>query len=997
MEMTLPHQATGLSIHVEVRMKPEFIDSRAKRLIKAIREFLKLEIDDLKIIRVYAIHKKSYSQSLQSLSCGILHDPVLETAVLGSTPFSADWTVEIGFKPGVTDNAGKTAQLTLEDFWREPFCEGESVQTSTKYLFMGNLSRQEITLIANELLANPLIERISIHPKHSSKEISPVWSQQMQPEVEIIPIQIVDEELQSLSETRQLALNLSEMQAIRRYFSDDAVSEERNAFGLPSDPTDVELEALAQTWSEHCKHKIFNANIQYIEDGKTESIHSLFKTYIKKATEELSGRIDWLASVFTDNAGLIRINDQYLLGFKVETHNSPSALDPYGGALTGVLGVNRDIMGAGRGARLLANTNVLCFAPPCYQKKIPEKLMHPKRIMEGVCRGIEHGGNKSGIPTVNGSLIFDERYLGKPLVYCGSIGIMPAKINGVPSEEKEILPGDLIIIAGGRTGKDGIHGATFSSEVLNEQSSTTSVQIGDPFTQKKLSDFLIEARDQGLYRTLTDNGAGGFSSSIGELAILSGGCEIELDKALLKQSGLAPWEILLSESQERMTLAVSPEHIKPLSELAGIHEVELVQLGIFTDSGLFHALYNKKTVALLSLEFLHEGVPTLSLQAEWETKAYTPLKIPHEEDYGQDLHRLLSRYNICSKESIVRQYDHEVQGGTVLKPFAGAGNDGPSDAAILCPYELMPSKEGIVVGHGICPRYSDYDTYHMAACAIDEAIRNCVAVGADPAKIALLDNFCWPDPIYDPRKTADGKLKLAQLVRANKALYFYAKGFEAPIISGKDSMKNDYKMGNIKISVPPTLLISAIGTMKNIEKAVSMDVKCPGDHVYLLGMTMNELGGSEYACMKEIAGGIPPVVCVESAKKLYHSLHRAMLLNLVASCHDCSDGGLAVSLAEISFAGHLGLDVWLNPIGCDGSLSDAELLFSESASRFVVTVDPLHAKDFEACFFGCPCYCIGKVREDGNFYIDGFKGNRIIQTEITSLKEAWQSPLGALL
>lgn len=975
---------------IGVMQKQEFKAAKNTLLLREILEFLKISVQAVNNAKIFTIRKNLSSKQLLNIAEDCLIDPILEFFLLDSIPLdSYDWSVEVGYKFGITDNAGKTAQITIEDYLGEPFGQHEYVQTSTLYLFKGSLSRHDIEKIAQEFLGNPLIEDIKIQP--ILKNLKKIESSQ------IIDIHISDEALQSLSKERQLALNLEEMQAIRAFYSQNEIREERLRFGLPSAPTDVELEALAQTWSEHCKHKIFAAKIKYNENGKTEDINGLFSTYIKKTTEQLKAHVNWLVSVFTDNAGIIRFNDQYNLAFKVETHNSPSALDPFGGALTGILGVNRDILGAGIGARIFANTDIFCFAPPNYLGSIPERLQHPKRIFEGVCRGIEQGGNKSGIPTVNGSLIFDDRYLGKPLVYCGSAGIMPAKINGIPSHIKKILPGDLIFIAGGRTGKDGIHGATFSSEALHADSPSSAVQIGDPFTQKKLQDFLLEARDAGLYHTLTDNGAGGFSSSIGELAKLSGGCEIHLDKALTKYPGLLPWEILLSESQERMTFAVDPAHKESIQKLAALHEVECCFLGTFTDNGRFHVFYNGTTVALLPLDFLHDGLPQLHLEAEWKPRINRQLNIKSELSPKQLLNVILSRYNVCSKESIVRQYDHEVQGGSVLKPFTGKNADGPSDAAIIQPYEFMLSplyqKEGIVLANGICPKYSEIDTYHMTACAIDEAIRNCVAVGGDPNFIAILDNFCWPDPIYHPEITPDGKHKLAQLVRANKALHDYALEFNTPIISGKDSMKNDYKIGNVKISVPPTLLISAIGKIHNIEKAVSMDFKKAGDCIYIIGMTKNELGMSELALMLNLVEGNVPQVNAKAGKKSYDAIYKAIQNELVASCHDCSDGGLGVAIAESSFAGGLGASISLFEIPKEGIYSDIELLFSESASRLIISIDPKNAKQFEQCMQGSIFARIGIVREDDSFLVQGLNKTTIIEDNIHSLKKSWQRPL----
>lgn len=471
--------------------------------------------------------------------------------------------------------------------------------------------------------------------------------------------------------------------------------------------------------------------------------------------------------MFKDNAGVIAFTPEYDACIKVETHNSPSALDPYGGALTGIVGVNRDPMGTGLGAELICNTDVFCFASPFHDEALPPRLLHPRRVFEGVREGVEHGGNKSGIPTVNGSIVFDERYLGKPLVYCGTIGLIPAEVpasksstDGKPRKgyEKKAQVGDIIVMTGGRIGKDGIHGATFSSEELHEGSPATAVQIGDPITQRKMYDFIMRARDLGLYNAITDNGAGGLSSSIGEMAEDTNGCRIDLARAPLKYDGLRPWEILLSEAQERMTLAVPPAALDEFLALAKRMDVEATPLGEFTDDGVFHVTYNGKLVTHLDMEFMHDGVPQYQLNAVWEAPVHPDSRI---EDGGVDqaelLKAMLGRLNICSKEYLIRQYDHEVKGGSVVKPLTGVKRDGPSDAGVIRP--ILESEAGLVISHGICPKYSDYDAYWMMANAMDEGIRNAVAVGADPDRMAGVDNFCWCDPVQS-EKTPDGEYKL---------------------------------------------------------------------------------------------------------------------------------------------------------------------------------------------------------------------------------------------
>jgi phosphoribosylformylglycinamidine synthase II len=654
------------------------------------------------------------------------------------------------------------------------------------------------------------------------------------------------------------------------------------------------------------------------------------------------------------------------------------------------VGVNRDPFGTGKGCQLLFNTDVLCFAPPDYSKPLPPRLMHPKRVFRGVHRGVRDGANQSGVPDVNGAILFDERFLGKPLVFCGTGGIMPATLHGQPAHEKGANPGDLIVMVGGRIGKDGIHGATFSSQELGEDSPVSAVQIGDPITQKKMFDFLLEARDQGLYSAITDNGAGGLSSSVGEMARHSKGCELHLDKAPLKYAGLQPWEILLSEAQERMTLAVPPEHVEALLTLAARRGVESTVLGRFTASGQFHALYNGQSVACLDMDFLHDGVPQMRLRASWRPPTLHEPHVPEPTDYADLLCAMLGRLNVCSKEAWVRQYDHEVQGTSVVKPFVGVQNDGPSDAAVLRP--LLGSDLGLVVANGICPRYGDIDTYHMVACAIDEAVRNVIAVGGRIGRIAGLDNFCWPDPIPSPTNP-DAEYKLAQLVRANQALYEYCLAYDLPCISGKDSMKNDYRVSDTKISIPPTLLFSVLGVIEDVTSVVTMDAKRPGDVVYVLGETRAELGGSEYYALRGHLGSSVPRVDAARARSLYEALSSAIARGLVASCHDCSDGGLGVALAETAFAGGFGVDIDLRRVPGAGDLRDDVTLFSESPSRFVVTVRAGQASAFESILAGSPCAAVGHVTELGVFRVLGRSGMPIIETGIATLKAAWQRPL----
>jgi phosphoribosylformylglycinamidine synthase II len=984
---------------IETGFKKDIRDALGETMRKKIVEHFGIHVEEVKTAEVYTIEGDLTSDDLERIASGPFSDPAIQRYVIDrGIAESFDWLIEVGFKPGVTDNVGRTATEAVKLLLERN--GGIRVFTSRQYLLTGSLTRADADRIASGLLANELIQRFEIiegkdwDPGKGIKAYVPHVVIEDNPEIEEIDLNIDDEELQSISNERVLALTVDEMKVIRDHFNDESIIEERRKVGLGSGITDAEMECLAQTWSEHCKHKIFNSIITYKnEEGKAEIIDSLFDSCIKASTRRIReglGEEDWCLSVFVDNAGVIKFNDDFNLVFKVETHNSPSALDPYGGALTGIVGVNRDPFGTGKGSKLIFNTDIFCFASPFHSEELPKRILHPRRIYEGVREGVEHGGNKSGIPTVNGCIVFDERYLGKPLVYCGTGGIMPSVIHGKPTQSKEILPGDVIIMTGGRIGKDGIHGATFSSEELHEGSPVTAVQIGDPITQKKMTDFLLLTRDSDMYRAITDNGAGGLSSSVGEMATLCGGCDMDLKKAPLKYAGLKPWEILISEAQERMSLAVPPEKVDEFLALAREMGVEATVLGTFTDSGKFHIRYGDRTAAYLDMEFLHDGVPKMRLDAEWKPPKYEEPDFPEPEDMGTALTAMLSRLNICSKESVVRQYDHEVQGGSVVKPLVGAENDGPSDAAVLRP--ILDSFEGVVVANGICPRYGDIDTYHMAACAIDEAIRNTIAVGGSLERTAGIDNFCWCDPV-ESEKTPDGRYKLAQLVRANRALYDYTTIFGVPCISGKDSMKNDYIIGDTKISIPPTLLFSTMGKIEDVRKAVTMDAKKKGDLVYILGMTRNELGGSEWFDMHGFRGNSVPTVNGQRAKKMYDALSLSIRKGIVSSCHDCSDGGLGVALAETAFAGGFGMDIDLSLIPSEGIERDDYLLFSESQSRFVITLSPEKREAFEKIMEGTILAEVGSVTSDATFRILGTKGIEIIRKDIDDLKKAWQEPL----
>jgi phosphoribosylformylglycinamidine synthase len=768
-------------------------------------------------------------------------------------------------------------------------------------------------------------------------------------------LQASDEDLMRLSRERMLSLSLQEMRRIQEHYS-----------RLGREPTELELETLAQTWSEHCVHKTFKGVIEY--DG--EVVDSLFASTVARATKELNK--PWCFSVFEDNAGIVDFSGDLGVAFKVETHNHPSALEPFGGAATGVGGVIRDILGVWGDP--IANTNVLCFGPLDYPyEKLPRGTKHPRFIYSYVVAGIGSYGNNMGIPTVNGAILFDEGYVGNPVVYCGTVGLVKKS-----RYRTRAMPGHAALLVGGRTGRDGIHGVTFASAELHEKSEETSVsavQIGDPIMEEKIKRGILRVRDEGLASAITDLGGGGLSSAIGETSEKSGcGCRVYLERVPLKQPGMAPWEIWTSESQERMLICVPPENLEKVVEIFEEEEVEATPVGEFIPERKLYVYHREELVGELELDFMF-NVPRIHRMATWRAPDLREPRLREPRDYASVLRSLLGMPNIASKESVIRTYDHEVKAITVLKPLQGALCDGPGDAAVLKP--LYDSWRGIAISNGINPEYGKIDPYHMAASAIDEAVRNNLAVGG--RRIALLDNFVWGNPEKPDR--------LGGLVRAAKACYEVAVAYGTPFISGKDSLYNESVLGQ----VTSTLLISALGIVPDVRRSVSMDLKEPGNPVYILGRTYNELGGSHYYKLRGCLGRNVPRVRVSEARRTFSALTKAIDQGLVRTCHDLSEGGLAVAAAETAFAGNVGLELDLRLVPKVRMPRD-RALFSESNSRFLVEVDRRRAADFEDAVEGCVFARIGTTARERELVIaDGEEV--LVKSGLEELREAWQSTL----
>ena len=952
--------------------------------------------DDVSVVfaRSFLVQGELDQGQAEQLAESLLADSVTERTVVAQTgqpelnqPPQEDLQprlVNVLPKPGVMDPVAASTISAARDIGYGV----TAVRTMRKYWISG-VDESTFQRICRRALSNDSIEQVVTGPL-DIEELD--VGSQYEFELVRVPIrELTDQQLETLSREGQLYLTLVEMQTIRDHF-----------VSLDRDPTDIELESIAQTWSEHCSHKTLAGRIHYRgvgKDGTPEGDERRYENMLKEtifaATQTIRknlGDQDWCVSVFKDNAGVVTFDDQYHACFKVETHNHPSALEPYGGANTGIGGVIRDPMGTGMGAKPVCNTDVFCFAPPdTPADQLPPGVLHPRRVMKGVVAGVRDYGNRMGIPTVNGAVYFDKRYLGNPLVYAGNVGMIP-----VGMEEKKVEPNDLIVSIGGRTGRDGIHGATFSSAELTSESETLSggaVQIGNAITEKMVLDVLLQARDQGLYNAVTDCGAGGFSSAVGEMGE-DVGAEVWLEKAPLKYEGLSYTEIWISEAQERMVLSVPREKWNQLQQLCESEGVEAAALGEFKPTGQLHLTYHGETVGNLSMKFLHEGRPPVIRDAVYQPPTVKPLSIPDNvspETHGDTLLKILSSLNVASKHWVIRQYDHEVQGGSVVKPLVGPLCDGPGDAAVIKP--LLGSERGLVISCGMNPHYGDFDTYHMAASAIDEAIRNNVAVGADPARIAILDNFCWG--------FTDRPETLGSLVRAAIACQDIAVVLGTPFVSGKDSLNNEFSFVDDSgqkqtISIPPSLLISAMGQIDDVKGAVTMDAKEAENAVFLIGTTKSEMGGSHYCLVNETSGGNVPTVDARLAKATFMAVHEAISSGLVRACHDLSEGGLAVALVEMAMAGGLGMDLDLQAaldIAAD-PISLTEMLFSESNSRFLVEVPRQSAEPFAAIFHkhGVRSARLGTIVEGKELTVSCGRQS-VLNVDLDTAKAAWQRPL----
>lgn len=976
-----------MSQTVEVTRRDPQADPEGARLLRALQA-AGHQVRAARVAHVYELtgERELDRGAAERVARELLQDPVLDEFRLAALPEprEAEAVVTVLRRPGVMDPVALTAVQAARDVG----VTLARVRTAKRVYVAGPEGPPPEAVLAwlVRRLANPVVDQAALGAVPLPAPGAGAHEVVLRREVPLRGRSA--EELVKLSKERVLALDATEMSAIRDHYEK-----------LGRDPSELELETIAQTWSEHCKHKTLTGPVEYEErdeHGKlivAERISNLLKTTIFQATKELN--LERCLSVFVDNAGVVRFDDRLGVAVKVETHNHPSAIEPYGGSGTGVGGVIRDILGTGLGADPILNLDVFCVGDlGAAPEAVPPGSIHPKTVLEGVVAGVRDYGNRMGIPTVCGAVVSEPRYVGNPLVYAGTVGLIP-----VERVAKAARKGDWVVVVGGRTGRDGIHGATFSSDALSTASEVESggaVQIGNAIAQKMLQDVLLRVRDEGWLSAVTDCGAGGLSSAVGEMAA-EVGARVDLSKVPLKYAGLSPWEVWVSEAQERMVLAVPPAHGQAVLDAFAAEDVEAVRLGEFTGDGRLVVTWGDEVAGELDLEFLHEGLPKQARRATWTRRSFRPARVPSSVRAGDALRRILATPTVCSKEWIVRQYDHEVQGATAVKPLCGARASGPSDGVAVVPIirgrgldgrRGTPTARAVIVGLGINPRHGRGDPYHMALGAVDEALRNVVATGGDPDQAAVLDNFSWGDC---RRPEA-----LGELVRAARACRDAALAYRVPFISGKDSLNNEYALeGGKRVAIPGTLLVTAVCVAPDASRLVTMDLKGPGHALYLVGLTRPELLGSLFLELVagEDAGGYPPLVDLERAPEVMRKVHRAIATGDVLAAHDLSEGGLAVAAAEMAFAGGVGLAIDLEGVPHDGGPDDQALLFSESHSRFLLEVPPGATTRLEAALAGVPFARVGTTEPTGRLRVRGRGGATLIDESLVDLQAAWREPL----
>jgi phosphoribosylformylglycinamidine synthase len=986
---------------LEISLRPDLPDPAGLSLKRRAKDYFGLNIVDVRSIRVLTF-EEDLDDKVKAYLRGELQDPVTEISSYSSLmpELDYDWVLRVGWKPGVKDNTGDVLAQMLDGIVTPVPKAYSSTVFSIK---ADSLKREDIERIGRELQANDIVQNFSVYcydelGLDGVGTIIPKVKLAQEPHVDVFPIETMSYELlKKISADRNMYINPRDIKPIVDFFKDSVRIKAREKMGLKG-ITDVELEYLSQGRSDHCNHNTFGGKFTYVEPetGKHLLINNLFKEYIRDPTLKLAETRPWVTSILWDNAGAATFNEVYDYVVTAETHNSPSNMEAYGGAITGIVGVYRDPLGTGRVAKLIAGAYGFCVGERDYEGPLQTRL-HPRRLADGIIEGVKDGGNKSGIPTVIGNYLELPAFMGKSLVFVYAAGLLPKVVAGKPGVDKYINSGDDIYMCGGLVGMDGLHGVTASSATLDENTPAGHVQIGDPFTQKNMHDFLLEARDLGLIQFITDNGGGGLSSSVGEAARAKNdkghtGAEVYLDHVPTKYNGIMPWQKWVSESQERMTVGIKPEDGSKFLELSRKYGVMSTNIGKFTDSEHLTIYHNGDVCAHIPSSLLNADFPQWDFDATWISPKMRGLKEPvsHGADIVSEFYKLLRSPNLASKEWIPRQYDHEVQGGSVVKPLVGIDCDTPSDAIVFRPD--LESQKGLMVAQSLHPQYSEIDAYHMVSASIDEAVRSVLAVGGKLSHLTGIDNFCWPS-IEPGKNNPDAEFKAAQLVRANMALRDMITHYGIPLLSGKDSMYCDNSVKNRengwteRISGPETMQFTLHSIVDNVMDCKTLDAKSAGNSIYVIGTTFDELGGSEYYRLNGYIGLNVPFTCNEINLQVYRKFEEAY--NLMESSKAVKEGGIGMSLFLMASGGNLGLEADLSKLIIGNVSSDATALFSNSTGRFLVEVKPENCKAFEEIMGGY-ANNIGAFNSSRIFTVKGLKGNIVLHEDIQGMKREWK-------
>lgn len=933
----------------EIRVSQTGRDVKGEGVLSEVNRTIGIPgLEKVKTTRVYRLEgatDEDTQRLAETLFCeSIDQNYTINKPLITDTPR----VVEVVYKPGVMNPEAASIMKAAKDLGIYLM----AADSSTEYGFYGDVSKEQVESVVGKLLVNKVVERV-VYEKPETLIINGESGG-----ISTVPVRDASiEQLMDLSKDK-LFLDSHEMQVVKSYFQD-----------LGRDPTDCELEIIAARWSEHCGHKTFKAKV--IVDGQEKKpLFSRIKDTAKKYFD------DFVVSAFEDNSGVIKFYDGQAINGKVETHNSPSAVEPYGGAMTGSGGVFRDPQETGQGAKVVISTDMFCFGPPDLDPaKLPSGTLHPDYLQRRVVAGVKDYGNRMGIPTNNGSVHYHDDFRAKPTVIVGAYGILPE--NRAQKGKPQL--GDLVVVVGGRTGRDGIHGATFSSGEMTDRTinvNSSAVQIGNAIEEKRAFDALLEARDMNIIRALTDCGAAGFSSAIGELGE-DIGVTVDISKAPLKYPGLKDWEIWLSESQERMVVAVDPSNINEFMKIFKKFNVEATVLGEFDGSNRLKVKYGEEVAADLDFDFLKHGLPQRVMKAHWEKPHFGEETPKSPDNWAETLKKIMSHGNVCSKEPIVRQYDHGVQGANALPPFSGRKYDGPNDAVVITP--ILGKPYGMIVSHGVNPILNRIDPYWGSVWATAEGMANYVAVGGDPDQTAWINNYIWPFP---------DEQEMGSLDKSVDAVVDCMNALERPVISGKDSLSSTYrgKDGQV-IKIPPVLCMSVFGRIPDVEKTVTSDIKQEGSLLYIVGKMDPGMGGSTYYDINGLVGNEVPKVSLQMLPKVLRGMHKAIKSGEVLACHDVSEGGVIGAISEMTFGGDCGAKVELDDM-FKGKTEN--FLFNETAGMFIAEVKDKETAD--KLFGGLPHMQLGKTTKDKHINVKIGEDN-LFSISTDELKQSWQAPV----